>query len=403
MAVNCLSITGAEDVIKPSLFDHLPFRALSLPVFLAGIVTLTSCTFVKGLFTREKSVDVSLGYVEELRLAYIGRDMDALKELIALFEDQNQPLDIRIAAVRAVGQTRHPLALESLAAYVKEAEALELDLMLASIDVLGDFQDDPRASEALVESIFTIDKKLRGLQEVVFENLKKVSTENQVLILLDIYERSRANFHQTALMVSRTLGKMDRDEVIPVLVFIANDRSLDIKIRNRALDILAQKKDSPEVVTMFVDMLTDPTLERQIRDFALRTMKDVKEEQLVLALLQSYSQGRASYFSLLNTLVEALGNFDDPAVKPVLVEISLTRDVPQPLRIKALQNLGNFGDPKVFAQILPLLEDAGNYEYYPYVVELAKRLGVVEQYKDELREAALVAQEKALESKKVVP
>ncbi|MFQ6615686.1 MAG: HEAT repeat domain-containing protein [Fidelibacterota bacterium] len=387
-------------MVTTFLSFRIPVRTLSLLVLLTGVLTLASCSLVRDLFSREEEAEVTLGYVEELRLAYMGRDMDALKELIAIFEDKNQPLDVRMAAVRAAGESRHPLALESLTSYVQAAEALELDLMLASIEVLSDFQDDPRASEALVESIFAIDEKLRGLQEAVFDNLKNVKKEDQVLVLLDIYERSRANFHRTALMVSRTLGKMDRDEVVPILVFIANDRSLDIKIRNRALDILAQKKDSPEVVAMFVDMLTDPTLEGQIRDFALRTMKDVKEERLILALLETYTHGRESYYSLLNTLVEALGNFDDPAVKPVLVEIALTQDVPRNLRIKALQNLANFADPDVFPQILPLLEQADNYVYYPYVMELAKGLGVVEQYKSELREAALVAQEKALESQK---
>lgn len=406
MVLNYLSITGADASKKvPAYIHRLFFRpaAAGLPALLAGFLTLTSCSMVKGLFSREKTPEMSLEYVEELRLAYIDRDIDALRELINIFEDQNQPLDIRIAAVRAVGESRHPLALESLAAYVREAEALELDLMEASIAVLGDFQDDPRASGALVESIFSIDEKLKGLQKVVFDNLKNVDMEDQVLILLDIYERSRANFNQTALMVSRTLAKMDRDEVIPVLIFIANDRSLDINIRNRALDVLAQKKQSPEVVTMFVDMLTDPTLEGQIRDFALRTMKDVKEENLILALLESYGQGRKSYFSLLNTLLDALGNFDDPAVKPVLVEIALTPDVPRPLRIKAIQNLANFDDPKVVGPIVVLLEEAKNYEFYPHIVELARRLGVEEEVKDQLRRAALVAQEKAIESKDTAP
>ncbi|MFQ6676435.1 MAG: HEAT repeat domain-containing protein [Fidelibacterota bacterium] len=378
-------------------------RILSIVLLVAAGSLVSSCSLVRGLFTREKEPEPTLGYVEELRLAYIDRDMDALKELIQIFEDENQPLDVRIAAVRAVGESRHPLALEALANYVQKAEALELDLMLASIDVLGDFQDDPTASRALVESMFTIDEKLRGLQEAVFKNLRNVKKEDQVLVLLDIYERSRANFQRTALMVSRTLGKMDGREVIPILIFIANDRSLDVNIRNRALDILSQKKDDPEVVSMFVEMLTDPSLESQIRDFALRTMKDVKEERLILALLESYTQGRSSYFSLLNTLVDALGNFDDPAVKPVLVEITLSQDVPRPLRIKALRNLGNFGDPEVFARILPLLKEADNYVYYPYVMELAQRLGVADRYKNELREAALAAQEKALESKKEAP
>ena len=366
-------------------------------ITLIAILMLCSCSRIRGVFSREKKEAVITPQaVEELRLAYIQGDIDVLEEIIAIYEDDNQPMDIRIAAVRAMGESRHPMALQSLAGYVEEAKALELDLMMVSIDILGEFQGDPIASEALMESISAIDEKLRGMQQAVFKSLINVRKEDQILVLLDIYERSRATFQNSALMVSKMLGKMDRDEVIPILVFLANDRSLDIKIRNRALDILAQKKESPEVVRMFTEMLTDPSTEAQIRDFALRTMKDVKEERLILSLLETYNQGKKSYYSLLNTLLDALGNFDDPVVKPTLIELSLSPDIPKNLRIKAMANLGNFNDPSVFDQILPLLEEPENYIFYPYIIELAQDLGVAEQYKEKLDTAALIAQEKAL-------
>ncbi|MEE9166335.1 MAG: hypothetical protein V3U24_02575 [Candidatus Neomarinimicrobiota bacterium] len=385
-------------MVRFSLKHRFPERYAVLSCLMA-VITLSSCSIVKGLFGKEEIVEMTPQVVEELRIAYLKGDLDALQELIALYEDENQPLDIRIGSVRAMGESRHPMALQSLASYVKEAEALELELMMVSVDILGNFEGDPMASEALRESILSIDVKLRGLQQAVFKSLTEVSTEDKILLLLDVYERSRAAFQNTALMVSRIMGKMDRDEVIPVLVFLANDRSLDIKIRNRALDILAQKKDSPEVVDMFVEMLTDPTIESQIRDFALRTMKDVKEEQLILALLDTYHQGQRSYFSLLNTLVDALGNFDDPAVMPTLIEIALSSDLTPQLRIKAINNLASFDDPSVFEQVLPMLEEPENYRYYPHLIKLARQLGVTDRYKSELESAALVAQEKALKKK----
>ncbi|MFQ6673703.1 MAG: hypothetical protein ACE5GH_02815, partial [Fidelibacterota bacterium] len=117
-------------------------------LILIMVFSVSSCSRIKGLFGKEEEKELSLGDVEELRLAYIGRDMDALKKLIAIYEDENEPLDIRIASVRAIGESRHPLALESLANFVEKAEALNLDLMLASVDVLSDFQDDPVAAKA---------------------------------------------------------------------------------------------------------------------------------------------------------------------------------------------------------------------------------------------------------------
>ena len=368
-------------------------------------LAFTGCSQAKNLINRfKKKSDVQTASpqtVEELRVTYIEGDMGALEELIAIYQDEEQQLDVRKSAVRAMAETQHPLALDALAEYVKKAEALNIELMVTSVGVLSQFQDDPVASGALMESIFAVDDKLRQIQAATFKSLKNVKPENKVLALIDIYERSRAAFYSTATMVSNTLSSMDEDEVIPVLIFLAKDETLDVKARNRALEILAARKNDARVVEMFVEMLTDPSMEAQIRDFAIHTMKEVKEERLILALLDTYSQGQASYYSLLSTLLDALGQFNDPVVKPTLVEIAMKEDMPRSLRIKAILNLGNFKDPAAFEAVLPMLDDPDSYEYYPYIIELAHTLGVHDLYKTRIRKAGLVAQEKALEAAKL--
>lgn len=365
----------------------------------------TGCSQAKNLFNRlskKGEVEaVSPQTVEELRVSYIEGDMGALEELIAIYQDEEQHLDVRKSAVRAMAETQHPLALDALAEYVKKAEALNIELMITSVGVLSEFQEDPVASGALMESIFAVDDKLRQVQAATFKSLKNVKPENKVLALIDIYERSRAAFYSTATMVSNTLASMDENEVVPVLIFLAKDESLDVKTRNRSLEILAGRKNDARIVGMFVEMLTDPSMESQIRDFAIHTMKDVKEERLILALLDTYSQGQASYYSLLSTLLDALGNFNDPVVKPTLVEIAMQDNVPRSLRVKAILNLGNFRDPGTFELILPMLEDPESYEYYPYIIELAHTLGAYDTYKTKIRNAGLIAQEKALKASKL--
>ena len=365
----------------------------------------TGCSQAKNLFNRLRKKGeveaVSPQTVEELRVSYIEGDMGALEELIAIYQDEEQHLDVRKSAVRAMAETQHPLALDALAEYVKKAKALNIELMITSVGVLSEFQEDPVASGALMESIFAVDDKLRQVQAATFKSLKNVKPENKVLALIDIYERSRAAFYSTATMVSNTLASMDENEVVPVLIFLAKDESLDVKTRNRSLEILAGRKNDARIVGMFVEMLTDPSMESQIRDFAIHTMKDVKEERLILALLDTYSQGQASYYSLLSTLLDALGNFNDPVVKPTLVEIAMQDNVPRSLRVKAILNLGNFRDPGTFELILPMLEDPESYEYYPYIIELAHTLGAYDTYKTKIRNAGLIAQEKALEASKL--
>ena len=214
--------------------------------------------------------------------------------------------------------------------------------MIASINVLSKFEEDPIASNSLMESIFTVDKKLREVQSATFKSLKNVKPKNKVLALIDIYERSRAAFYSTATMVSNTLGNMDDDEVIPVLIFISKDLSLDIKVRNRAIEILASNKNDTRVIEMFTEMLTEPSTQNQLKDFAINTMKDVKEERLILALMDTYNQGQASYYSLLGTLLDALGNFNDPVILPTLIQIAMDNDIPRNLRVKSINGLGNF-------------------------------------------------------------
>ena len=114
----------------------------------------TGCSQAKNLFNRlskKGEVEaVSPQTVEELRVSYIEGDMGALEELIAIYQDEEQHLDVRKSAVRAMAETQHPLALDALAEYVKKAEALNIELMITSVGVLSEFQEDPVASGALM-------------------------------------------------------------------------------------------------------------------------------------------------------------------------------------------------------------------------------------------------------------
>ena len=218
------------------------------------ILILILCLFIGcaqiknniNIFSKNKKdlnpEEITLVYIEELRIAYIQGDIGSIEKLIDIYKDKNIKNEIRKSAVRSIAETRHPLALEAISEYVRTSEAIDIDLMIASINVLSKFEEDPIASNSLMESIFTVDKKLREVQSATFKSLKNVKPKNKVLALIDIYERSRAAFYSTATMVSNTLGNMDDDEVIPVLIFISKDLSLDIKVRNRAIEILEKLK-----------------------------------------------------------------------------------------------------------------------------------------------------------------
>ena len=107
-----------------------------------------------------------------------------------------------------------------------------------------------------------------------------------------------------------------------------------------------------------------------MREFALNTMKGVKEENLVLALLNTYNMGKTQYYSLLNTMLAALGEFDDPEVKKAVIEIAHSDDYPTDIRKKAIDNLAAFNDPSVVDGLLPMLEKKENYIYYDNIIRI---------------------------------
>ena len=171
-------------------------------------------------------------------------------------------------------------------------------------------------------------------------------------------------------------------------------------MRNRAVEILG-KKDPADVANAFAELLDDPATNLEVREFALKTMKGVRQENLVLALLNTYNAGRGEYYSLLNTLLEALGNFDDPQVFKAIIEIGLTDDLPLDLRKKAIESLGGLYNPNVIPRFLPLLEDAKNYTLHGSIIQLIGRLGKQDAYHEELRRLAFSAHMK--ESQYLVP
>ncbi|GAF97969.1 unnamed protein product, partial [marine sediment metagenome] len=205
-----------------------------------------------------------------------------------------------------------------------------------------------------------------------------------------LYQASRESHFRMQRMLTQALGGIGDEKAIPVLMNIAADPEVELATRNVAIEILAEKR-TPEIIAMFADMLGDPATNLQLRDFALRAMGDIKEERLVLALLETYQLGRQEYYSLLNTLLTALGEFDDPVIKPTMLEIALSHDFPLSFRKQAVTNLANFNDPTVLDQVIPLLEEAENYHLRMEISALAEALLPGPEGKELLRRAALRA------------
>ena len=370
-------------------------KAKLIICLLSTLILFEGCSAIKRFLPDRKSNDdISYELIENLSTAFSEGKLQALEEMIAIYNDTNQPYDVRMAAGVALAETQHPTALNALSEAVGEAAALDVTFMIGSIELLAQFRDDPRAADAMISAMNKVEEKTNELELSLVKNLNKVRTKDQVMALLDLYAVSRSNFNRTEKLLTETLGALGTDEVVPILTQISRDPFVNLGIRNRALEILG-KKDPTQVAGAFAELLGDPETNLEVRDFALSTMKGVKEENLVLALLQTYRTGKDQYYNILNTLLEALGEFDDPEIRKAVIEIAKNDSYPLEIRIKAIEKLADISDQSVIPSLMPILSDYNQYKLHVAVIQTITNLGAYAEFEQEIHRRTFEAHKKA--------
>ena len=365
-----------------------------LSILFLSVFMLQSCSTIKGLFGKKSIGDPNdpdfLNRVQELKSAYRGGNIRALDELIEVYQDSDLHVKLRVAAGKTLAQTQHPRALHAISEMVATTTAVDYTLLNESISMLGMFSENPKAANALVRSMRKMEKRTNEVHIALVKSLNRVRTKDQILALLDLYEVAKSNMARTERLLTETMGAIGSDQVVPVLTSVARDPKINIGIRNKAVEILG-KKNPNDVAIAFAELLGDPNTNLEVREFALNTMKGVKEENLVLALLNTYNMGKTQYYSLLNTMLAALGEFDDPEVKKAVIEIAHSDDYPTDIRKKAIDNLAAFNDPSVVDGLLPMLEKKENYIYYDNIINMVYALGEEKKNAESVRRMAFKA------------
>ena len=365
-----------------------------LSILFLSVFILQSCSTIKGLFGKKSIGDPNdpdfLNQVQELKSAYRGGNIRALDELIEVYQDSDLHVKLRVAAGKTLAQTQHPRALHAISEMVATTTAVDYTLLNESISMLGMFSENPKAANALVRSMRKMEKRTNEVHIALVKSLNRVRTKDQILALLDLYEVAKSNMARTERLLTETMGAIGSDQVVPVLTSVARDPKINIGIRNKAVEILG-KKNPDDVAIAFAELLGDPNTNLEVREFALNTMKGVKEENLVLALLNTYNMGKTQYYSLLNTMLAALGEFDDPEVKKAVIEIAQSNDYPSDIRKKAIDNLAAFNDPSVVDGLLPMLEEKENYIYYDNIINMVYALGEEKKNSESVRRMAFRA------------
>ena len=334
--------------------------------------------------------------IQTLKSAYRDGNVKALDELIEIYQNQDLHVKLRIAAGKTIANTEHPRALHAISEMVANTTALDYTLLNESISMLGSFNENPKAADALLRSMHRLDEKTNQIHITLVKSLNRVRTKDQIFALLDLYEFAKSNMARTEKLLTQTFGAFGNDQVVPILTTIAKDPDINIGIRNTAVEILG-KKNPDDVAIAFANLLGDPNTNLEVREFALNTMKGVKEENLVMALLNTYNSGKIEYYSLLNTMLEALGEFDDPEVKKAVIEIAQNNDYPLDIRKKSIDNLAAFNDPSVVELLLPMLEIRDNYILYDNIIRMVNDLGEAEKNAELVRRMAFRAHYKRTE------
>ena len=327
---------------------------------------------------------MTLEKVEDLRLDMIEKKKKrALIKLISVYKDRNQPYDIRIEALRAIAESRHPLVIEAIQEAISDASMIELDIMLHSIDILAQFGEE-KSTPAFISGLQTTESKIMAIRESIISGLNKNGSEDEIMTLLDLYEISKTNFIRMDRMLSVTLGQMDDDRAIPVLMEIASDDMVDIKTRTIAVEVLA-KKQAPELVDYFIQLLGEPSSRHRLNEFTLSVMGDIDNERMILALLESYKNGKSQYHSLLNSVLATVEEYQNPEIIPLLKEVAVSDALPNGTRLKAIKALAKFKDERSMDAIVEMLEDPRNYVFYYDILMVIDDFGGYNEFKNRIR------------------
>jgi len=362
---------------------------------------LCSCVMRNGKIERISFNDPEIQTMEDVN---VQRDLlvdgkrAPITLLINAYNNSNLQYDVRMASLEALAESKDPLVIEAIQKSIRNAELIDLDMMIKSIELLAKYGDS-ESINALTGALKKSESKIMDLREVIVNAIGENGTDDQIITLLELYEISRINHQKNSQLLSIALGNMGDDRAIPVLMEIAKNKEHNLITRKLAVDILA-KKEATELVDYFIELLGDPNTRQSMNDFALEVMGDLDNQQMILALLESYQIGKQQYYSMLIRLMDIMSEQNNVELKPVIIEVALTESLPYHIRIKAIKSLANFGDPSVIDKVIILLNEAKNYIFYDHIVDLILSMDVMQDYESILREVSFNAMNNQIELEK---
>ena len=331
----------------------------------------------------------TLDDLEKLKANFFSEKKGSLEALIKIYQDKDQILSVRLSALDLLSESQDPTLKTALQETISNTDFLEIDIMKKAMKILLSF-DSLESTDFLLKGLSNSVLKIMDLRSEMIEAIGENNTEDKIITLLDLYEISLKDHQRMNELLTLSLGELDDNRSIPILMDIAKNDKIDLYIRNRAIEILS-RKNAPELVDFFIEMLGSPGSNDQMLNFIHNSMGIVERDRLLMALLESYQTGKTRYYAVLHSIMGSLEDYQNPEIKPVFIEVAKTDGFPRLLRIKAIQSLESFNDVSVLDELIPMLEHSYNYDYYYELTNLANTLGANNIYKEKIRLAGYKA------------
>ena len=142
--------------------------------FITGIILISGCA---------RFSQYALEDVEKQRLKFKNGDEKALRLLTEMYQDHNQSFDVRLAAIRALSESRDPTVISEIQSSVRNASLIEMDLMKEAIQILIGYHE-LSSTDTLIVALTATEKKSMEIRTAILNAIGENGTKDEVQLLI---------------------------------------------------------------------------------------------------------------------------------------------------------------------------------------------------------------------------
>ena len=341
-------------------------------IFKIALLLVLTGLFLSSFIACGSSGAVTDDTVRKSYADYREGNKKALNNLISYYRDPTLPIEVRQNALERVIESGDPVGLQAVRNSLKDGDDLDYTLFQTGLQALSKTKD-PDNIKTILQAMATSRSEYVAVRNEMFTVIEDQVDARSVALVLKLYADAQEDYAAFLQSLTLTLGKMDDERVVPVLMSIASNKKIDISIRNIAVEILATKND-PAVARMLADMINNPATQKEVKRYAISIMDEMKDARLISSMIDALHNEQDAYYSMVDAITRSLGNFDDPELKIAMIKVARDDEMPSRFRKRAIKSLAKFKDPIIADQLIKVLENPDNFIFYNDIRNLVEEL-----------------------------